>query len=1057
MTAALPGRQGRVLLAYLALHAGRAVAREDLIDAVWDGRLPGAPQSALSSLLTGLRRVLGAGALAGRSHVALRLPAGSIDLERGRAAAARGEAALASAAYSDALRHAREALAIVSAPLLPELDGAWLDGPRADLDQLRVDQLELGARAALHTSPPELGIAERLAHELTEREPYRESGYALRMEALAAAGNVAEALRVFDGLRVRLRNELGATPAAALTGLHGRLLVQRAARAPTAAARATPLPALVARGEQRPFVGRDPELARLRARWSQAVAGEGGLALVTGEAGIGKTRLACRLAAEVHADGAAVLYGRADEETVVPYQPFAEALRHHVAHADVVALREALGRRLDDLRPLVPELWADVDPLADERAADLERRRFALFDAVSALLRHVAAARPLLIVLEDLHWADTPTLLLLRQAVREAEDARLLLLATYRDVELAPGATLGRVLGDLRREQVLARVGLGGLARGAIEALVAARGGGADTAARLREYTGGNPFFIEETLRSCAEAGTPTDALPVPESVHEVIRRRLERLGPRAVGVLTCAAVLGRDFALPALGAVAGEPIEALLDALEAAERAGLVVHDAERADRFTFSHALVRATLYEGVPPSRRGRMHLRAGEALEALRASVPAASAELAHHFFAGRDVGGAERAVRYGIEAARAAGGAHAYEDAAIHYERALSALAPADDERRVELLLALGAVRWQGSEPGARRACLEAAELALRRRAMGPLARAALGIGGRFYVPEPADPHYVGLLEEALAGAADDAVRARLLARLAETRSREVDEEPSIALAREAVEAARRAGDDAGMIAGLLALHATLLHIEHLGARRAVAEEAIVLADRHGARELGALARHWLIYDLFEAGELEPAACSHAELERAAHELRQPLYRHAALAWRGVWAQLAGRREEVERLAREGLRLAQRAATPTAHATFTGQLLVVRRQQERLPELLPALERLAEEGSCVLPWPAVLPLAHLQAGDETRARAAFETALESPIAHRLFWLTASAWLAEAAAALGHPAGPALRDRLSPYADRLVQAGFTGCWGPVRSVLGALGPPQLAAVA
>jgi DNA-binding SARP family transcriptional activator len=1028
VTTSLPGRQGRALVAYLALNSGHAVARDELIEALWEETLPGAPESALSSLLTGLRRVLGRDALVGRSHLALRLEDGAIDLLVARADGAEAEAALAAGEYVEALRLARGSLDVLAGPLLPEIDQRWAQAARIEAEQLRVDQLEVAARAALTVSPPELVAAERLAEELTEREPYRESGYALRMEALAAAGNVAEALRVYDGVRVLLRDELGATPAASLTALNERLLIQGGVGTPVTvaeAAPAVPLPSLVARAEARPFVGRRDELERLRERWALAERGEGGLVIVTGEAGMGKTRLASRLAASVHGAGGAVLYGRADEETVVPYQPFTELLRQYFAHTDLEGLRAALGHQLDELRPLVPELGGDPEAVAE----DVEARRFALFEAVSAVLRHAAADRPLLIILDDLHWADTPTLLLLRQTVREAEGARMLVLGTYRDVEIAQGAPLTRVLGDLRREQVVARVAVTGLDRDGTAALMAARGDHAWAPDRLWEYTAGNPFFIEELLR---------DGVPVPESVQDLLSRRLDRLGAETVEVLTNAAVIGPRFTLAALESLMEEPVSVLFDALEAAGRAGLVAEDAEQPERFSFSHALVRETLYAKVAASRKRRMHLRAGLALE----SLPERSvAELARHFYAAREIGGGERAVDYAVAAAAEAEGAHAYEQAARQYERALSVLDDEERERRIELLLALGAVRWKGSEPGARRAYEQAAELARERGAAGALARAALGMGGRFYSPEPFEPAYVSLLQDALAGVApDSALRPHLLGRLAETETNAV----AVAYAEDAVAAARALGDDAALLAALLSRHAALLGVEHNDERRAVAEEAVALADRREARELGALARHWLIYDLVEADELDAAATRHSELERVSRDLGQPLYRHAALAWRGVWAQLAGRHEEVERLAREGLRLAQRAGTPTAQANFTAQLLAARSAQGRLGELTGEIERLVAAGSLVVPWHAVLPLAWLQAGDRDHARDAFEAAVRGPVPHRMFWLTATAWLAEAAGeGLGEPG--VFRERLAPFSGRLVQASFTGNWGPVSRLL------------
>ena len=412
---------------------------------------------------------------------------------------------------------------------------------------------------------------------------------------------------------------------------------------------------VIAGREERPFVGREGELAVLRGRWAHTPAGEGGVVVLAGEAGMGKTRLAARFAAEAHAGGATVLHGRIDEETVVPYQPFVEALRHYAAHAG------ELGGDLEALAPLVPELGGTA-----AEPGERENRRYRLFEAVAALLGGAARERPLLLVVEDLQWAGRPTLLLLRHVVRRLHGAPLLVLVTVRDAEAEPGGAPARMLADLSREHVVERVALGGLAEAETAALV----GDAALARRLQDRTAGNPFFIEEMLRSLAEA--PEDAPGVPEGVKDLVSRRLARLEPGTVETLTGAAVLGRDFGLATLAGMLGRPEEELLGALEEALRAGVVLEDAEQVDRFTFAHALVRETLYDAPAHSRRARLHLRAGQALEA--AGAP--PGELAHHFFAAREVGGADAAIAYSAAAARRAVAAHAYEEAAWHLEQAL---------------------------------------------------------------------------------------------------------------------------------------------------------------------------------------------------------------------------------------------------------------------------------------------------------------------------------------------------------------------------------------------
>ncbi len=1059
----LPGRQGRLLFAYLALNRERPVRRDELVDVVWDESPPGSPDAGLAALLTRLRRALGPEAVEGRAHLRLALPDVWLDVDVALAAAAEAEAALAAGDPRRAAERAQAALALFERPLLPELSGRWVDEQRAALDGLHSDALETLARAALRLGPGELPAADRAARGLIQREPYRESGYAVLMELLAARGNVAEALRVYDQLRVLLRDELGATPAPHVTALHDRLLLQGespaavSADGPPAPAVAIPLPAVLARGEERPFVGREAALSVLRGRWERIPGGEAGVVVVTGEAGMGKTRLAARFAAEAHVHGAAVLHGRIDEETVVPYQPFVEAIRHYAAHTPGLAGGEAAagaappalaGIDAEALAPLVPELGGA--PASD--SGERENRRYRLFEAVAALLGRAAADRPVLLVVEDLQWAGRPTLLLLRHVVRRLHGRPLLVLVTMRDEEANLVADPARMLADLSREHVVERVSLAGLEEEEAAELV----GDPELARRLHGRTAGNPFFIEEMLRSLEEA--PDEPPGVPEGVKDLVSRRLSRLDEGTVETLTAAAVLGRDFRLATLEAMVARPGEDLLGPLEQALRASVVREDAERVDHFAFAHALVRETLYEAPAQARRARLHLRAGQALE----SAGAPPGELAHHFFEAREVGGAEAAVTHSAAAARHAVAAHAYEEAAWHLEQALAALPteagdPAQasaGRRRAELLLALGDVRWQASEAGARDAFDEAASLARRENAPDVLARAVLGAGGRFYMPIASDPAYVAHLEEALDALPEEgALRARLLARLAEHLALADADDRSAELGAEAVKMARGTGDEGALAAALMGRHAALLGIEHVEERLTTIDEAIALAERLDAEELLALALHWRIYDLVELGDIAGAQESHARLEALARELHQPLYTHAALAWRGEWAHIRGRLEEAERIHRESLRIAEAAGASEARGFFLTQLFAVRRDQGRLGEMLEPIERLARQpGSIGVMWRAPLPLVLLQAEETERARAAYEIALAAAkqgLPSSLFRLSGLVCVAEACAILGDAQGAdELIDLLQPHADRLAQTAFSGCWGSVRRYLGLL---------
>ncbi|MDP8942519.1 MAG: AAA family ATPase [Actinomycetota bacterium] len=1087
-----------MLFAYLVTHRDRPVSRDEIIDVLWPRSPPRSPDGAVSTLLTRLRHAVGRDTLAGRTQLALRLPADAwIDVEACRAAAAEAESRLDEGDAAGALAIARTALEIVARPFLPEFDGQWVEEDRRELEELHCELLASRARAGVQLGGAELAEAERAARSLIEHAPYRESGYAILMEAHARRGDVAEALRVYDRLRALLIDELGVPPAQSVTALHERLLHagdapptdareesgapprSRATRgraadaippAADAAAEPLPLPAIIARAVRKALVGRGGELELLRDRWREVESGERRFSVMAGEPGIGKTFVAARFAAVVHEAGGTVLYGRCDEDTIVPYQPFVEALRPYVAHEGPARLADSLGAQLDELVPLLPELAKEAPEPDDRLQEALETRRYRLFEAVVALLIEASRARPLLLALEDLHWADAATLLMLRHALRRTDGARILILATYRDTELAASHPLARLLADARREHSLDRLSLAGLDEEETAALVSARAvadATAEFARRLREQTGGNPFFVEEMLRNVVASAGEGDAerlgedhlerMGVPEGVEETINRRLGRLSERTGEILAAAAALGRDFRIDALEAFLDERGDRAIDALEEAVADGVIVEYPDDAQRFSFCHALLRETIYGGLTRSRRARLHLGIGEALEARREQLGVTPAELAHHFFLARHLGVARKAVAYAVEAGDRAIGARAYERAVEHYERALEVLdqsTPADDETRCEIALTLGTVRWQASQPGAREAFEHGAALARRLGSSQALARAALGAGGRFYAPGGVDEGYIQLLEEALHELPDEdaPVRAKLLARLAEKLVFADPGDRSLDLSFEAIEMAMRVGDRDALAAALRARHAALLHVDHLDERLRVSRDLVQLVERLGRRELAALAHHWLLYDLFELGDIEAARRAHAELGALADELRQPLYRHSLLAWRGVLEQLAGRFDAAERMAHEARSLAKRAGDAEAGGYFTAQLFAIRREQGRLGELRPAIERLARPGQWAFLWRAALPLVYLEADESDAAIAALEPFPAGDLAgipRDMFWLRIVASLSEASAAVGDAERADLLHRLlSPHADRVVQAGFSGCFGSVGRFVGLL---------
>ena len=1068
VTADLPGRQGKSLFAYLVVNRERPVSRHELYDVLWPQALPDAPDTGLNTVLARLRRAVGEGVIEGRSELALRLePGAEVDVERAAAEAKEAERALADGDPKVALAAAESALETIARPLLPGLRGTWIDELQSELEALEPGLLEVAARAGLAIGGELLGAAERAAARLVERHPFREAGYALLIEIQASRGNLAEATRTYHRLRELLRDELGTVPSPEVSALHDALL-RRGEAGTTAPAAATggqvPLPPIGGTHQRMRFVGRESELGLLRAAWRDTADGEYRLAVVVGEAGMGKSRLAAHFAGEVHDGGGTVLYGRCDEEPLLAYQPFVEALRHYLRHGDWRD-EATIRAELLELSRLVPE--ARVDPAGEAPPPrDPEGGRIFLFEAVATLLRHATGRRPLLLVLDDLHWADRPTLLLLRHLLRQVDPIRLMVLGLFRDVDVGTEHPLAGLVADLRRECRFERVELRGFDERESEALVGEYLAAPATEGFVRGLHGrteGNPFFLQEALRSLLE----TDALErgeaaseqtlqsvgVPDSVADVILRRVGRVSEVTAETLTVAAVIGREFDARALAAVLDTDEEAVIGAMEEAMSAGLVVEVANAIDRFTFCHALVREAIYNRVSTSRRLRLHRRVGEALEA---AGGAAEAELAHHFFLARQVGAAEKAVGYGLRAAESAVGALAYEEAAGHYRRALEALdchEERDEALRCDVLLALGRVQWRAGDAAARETYFEAADGARRRGAADQLARAALGLGERYWEAKAVDVQYRELLAEALAGLPDEdsVLRARLMARLAENLHFTAELEYGAELSRQTVDMARRLGEPGTLVTALMGRHVALLHIEHLDERVELIEEVLSLTD--SSRGLFAEALHWLLFDLCELGDVPAARIRHAELAALATDLKQPLLQHLAIGWEFVFAQLAGEMEEAEALAIDAFDFGCRAQIGDAGSTLAGMLYVVRRQQGRLGELVPQMESVvAGMPSAGLTWDAAMALAQLEVGRVEPGRELFERFAASDFAEvprDWYWFVTVALLAEACVVL-NDGGRArqLYELLVPYADRSVQVLFLVCFGSVQRQLGML---------
>jgi DNA-binding SARP family transcriptional activator len=1067
----LAGRQGREVFAYLALHRKRPVSRDELAAMLWPEQAPRAPEAALNTILARLRRVLGPDALGARGQLMLALDGDSwIDVEVAEHGAVTAGALLERAEPGGARSHAARALELIAGPLLPELSHTWVHEWRRDLGDLSARLMSVMVRAGLELGGSELQDAARWSERLIEREPFRESAYAMLMEVHAARGDVAEALMVYERLRQLLSSELGVPPSPSVAALHRRLLGQAPAAVAAATAggpqprggdapagRTVPLPPLLRRRSETPTAGRTEERARLLAPWTGGD-DQSSLSAISGEPGIGKSTLVASVARELHDQGQLVLYGRAGEDPILPYGPLTQAIRYYVRSRPELATDERMLTHLTELRWLLPEI-AELPAPADRASDDRRTERLRLYRATAAVIAHAAADRSVLLVLEDLQWADNDTISVVRQLLAETFEHPVHFVVTYRAGELGPEHPLARMLADRGREVPVTQMALAGLDQPAIAELLGPTVADPELVARLHEHTAGNPFFIEEVVRTLDELGSAVDEDPglaagnvplLPERVQAVIQDRLRRLPEPTREALSAAAVLGGDFGLELLEAVIGEPGQDV--AIDAAVASGLVL-EAERPDRrYRFCHMLAREAVYRSLGAGRRAQLHLRAARALERRRRWFAVEPAEIARHLAASDRSEHTAEAIGYLREAAARSLGAHIYGRAIRHLQTAIELLErdrPEDAAGLCELLLELGEVSWQAADPAARDVYVRALSVARSLGAPISLAEAALGIGGRFYATDYPDVPYIQLLEQTLAALGEEhrSLRARMLGRLAEHLML-VDPERALSLSQLALQTAREQSEPSLLITTLLSRHAALLAPHHLSERRALAEELLALCAEHGERELEPLGTHWLMYDLIEAGDLTAATRTQARLQRLSDELGQPLYRHSTLVWRRVLDQIAGHFERCEQLSHEALNLAETAPGSAARLHHVAQKMAVVRDHGGAEQLLETSRRWPAEGNrmwLAARWVLELDVDEL-AADPERDRVVDEIA---SLPHNIFWMPTVAWLAEVVAATGSEAqAGALYELLAPFDALWIELVFDGSYGSVARPLGLL---------
>jgi DNA-binding SARP family transcriptional activator len=1041
----LVGGKQRALLAALILHANETLSVDQLIDELWGERPPATAAKTVQVHVSRLRKALGGGdgdaVIATRDYgYALVLDRERLDAHMFERLVAEGRAELEAGRPERAASALEQALSLWRGPPLADLAyEPFVQREAGRLEELRISTLEalVDARLALGHHAEVIGDLAGLIEE----HPYRERLRGQLMLALYRSERQADALQAYQEARRALVEELGIEPGERLRELERAILAQDPSL--SLIVEEEPAPETGAAPPESGFVGRREELAELLAGLDNAFGGCGRLFLLSGEPGIGKSRLADELVAHATARGARTLVGRAWEAGGAPaYWPWVQPLSEYVRETESAALRAQLGAGAGDLAQIVPELHERFPDLPQPSAPDSEAARFRLFAATSAFLKSASASRPIVLFLDDLHAADAPSLLLLRFLARELAPARLLVLGAYRDVDPLPSGALTELLAEVAREPGTRRLPLTGLSEAEVAEYVertAPESAPPELTGALYARTEGNPLFVGEIVRLGSAEGAGPEDLVIPQSVRDVIARRLTYLPEECNRVMVLASVLGREFSIDALARLAGVGDDQLLDTLDEPMAARVVADVPGESGRLDFAHTLIRETLYDGLTGARRVQLHRGALEALEALYGAAAAAHhAELAHHCMAGREF---EKGLRYATSAADRAVAQLAYEEAARLYSMAVDAFdsKPSAQPMRCRLLLALGEARARaGDMDRARKAFLEAADTARSLGLAEELARAALGYGGRFAYARAGEYRLVSLLEEALAALpdSDSEIRAMLLARLAGALRAEPSVDRRAALSSDAVQMARRLDKPTTLA---YALESTFAGVspDDTEAWLATGDELVRVAQDAGDREREFFGHQHGLGALMVMGDIRAADTRLGAMSEIAEELCQPTQRRALAVTHTMRALFAGSFEEADQLIAEALEVGPGGPghDPVWFWVVHVQAWALAREQTRLQDVVQDIERLVEAHPTVTRLQAVLASIYSELGSEG-AHEQFDLFAHDGfqgIAFDSEWLFQISLLSQVCVSLGdEAAADTLYSLLLPYADHNVLA-------------------------
>lgn len=1053
--AAFRQRLVRTLVRILVVRRGEFVSRDVISEALWPGEAPADPAANLRVLVTLARKALGDASLIRGGAGGYALSAGDwcvVDAELFEEEFRRAEQALASGDHRQALEGFRSALQLWHGEPLPEdAFDDWAAGYRSRLLRTRLHALEGAASASLSLGEPVPAVG--WAEQAASAEPLRERAHALLVESLAVSGDTARALAEYEEFRRRLAGELGLDPSPEIQQLQARAL--RGEIAAHAGSDPLPLPAELSGGSPGPFVGRSAELDRATGFVTSRAGARLGVVWITGEPGIGKTRLAAEVARAVHRAGGLVLFGRCTEELDIPYQPFMEALNWYVARFPDPQLGRRLGSTPWELARLVPAIGTRIAeaPAGGTAGPQIEQHR--LFEAVRSWLASAGGEAPAVLVIDDIQWAAHPTLALLSHIARSAEPSNAVLICTARSGPSGEDGAQSGLMEELgRRGTPALKMPLGGLTVDAVAELAASggpvpEGRLASVAAELQSETAGNPLYVESLLK--VMSSDPESRPLAARSLSDIVLSRVNELPPEVAVVLDTASVAGERFDLRVVAGAAGGGELPALEAVEAAVRTGLL--EEEGPDRFRFRHALVRAVLQQRLSRSRRVRLHLRVGEAMEQVHSRQLEHHVDaLAHHFFEALPAGGAPKALRYTVMLAEQATRLLSHEQAVEAYDRALELVERVSDPNgpsRYDILTARSeAQRSAGDMLGALGTLEAAARDAESQGDARQLAQAAVSYEATTFWLGTPEEDAAGLLAaaEASLSTEDSALRALVLASLGR------------ALTNTGRPAGTQRGDEALSMARRLGDPGTEFQVElrttpsSVSVAQAEASAARWTALYEKARELGDTDAYLLglgqtIWARLMLGD--PARRQFSEYSRLALQLRQPKWEAWLDVLRALRMLLDGDLAAAEQLLRRAEHIAESFGW-ARQGLFGLAMFQIRREQGRLGEVAPLLQASVRSGLDGGLWRPGLAVLLVELGRLEEARNEYEAELRAMDAHGEADELTLALVAESCAALGDASrAPELVERLLPCKGKLLVFLLSAvCLGPADRLLGMM---------